>query len=279
MLKEIIYDDVLGRGKTEAVAKEWGSIAAEFESVCSKKKDYTREDITTFLVHLRNRGLRQTTINKYLKPIKLLAQIQGWEFPELSLRQISPDEIWRPILSKKTIGRMIILGRQHCLSDMEFCYLALATTYGLRRTELARLTSSSFLDGHRLAVDTAKGGSKTTHLIPPQIAPYLASFRHYKSDSLTRMFHRIAQKSGISIEAGYGWHSIRRSLATELILSEASSLNVLRFMRWSEASTRGGFGMLVIYAKKDQERVDTDIFRLHPFLPYWEIAELISSSG
>ncbi len=251
-------------------------MVAEFEQVCGEKKSYAREDLTTFLVHLRERGLRQTTINKYLKVIKLLAQIQGWQFPELSLKRINPDEIRRPILSKEAIGRMIILGRQHLLSDTEFCYLALATTYGLRRAELARLNSTSFLNGSQLVVNTAKGGSKTTHIIPSQIAPYLASFRHYESDSLTRVFHRIAQKSGLNIGAGYGWHSIRRSLATELILSDASALNVLRFMRWSEVSTRGGFGMLTIYAKKDQERVDTDILKLHPFLPYWEIASLIS---
>ncbi|GAI64603.1 unnamed protein product, partial [marine sediment metagenome] len=37
----------------------------------------------------------------------------------------------------------------------------------------------------------------------------------------------------------------------------------------SDASTRGEFGMLVIYAKKDQERIDEEIFKIHPFLPYW----------
>lgn len=267
---------MLGRGKTEAIAKEWGAVAAEFEQVCGEKESYTRTDITAFLAHLRERGLRQSTINKDIKAIRLLAQIQGWDFPKLSLKRINPDEIRRPILSKEVIGRMIILGRQHLLSDTEFCCLALATTYGLRRTELAKLNPTSFLNGTQLVVNTAKGGSKTTHLIPPQVVPYLVSFRHYEPDSLTHVFHRIVQKSGLNIGAGYGWHSIRRSLATELILADASALNVLRFMRWSEASTRGEFGMLTIYAKKDQERVDTDIFKLHPFLPYWEIARLIS---
>ncbi|MBA7617877.1 hypothetical protein ES703_25195 [subsurface metagenome] len=27
--------------------------------------------------------------------------------------------------------------------------------------------------------------------------------------------------------------------------------------------------MLTIYAKKDQARIDQQIFRIHPFLPYW----------
>lgn len=269
MLKEIIHNDLMARGKTEPVAKEWGAVAAEFEQVCGLKERYTRADVTAFLAHLRKRGILQSTIDKDLKTIKLLAEIQGWQFPKLSLRRVNPDEVRRTILSKETIGSMITLGKQGLLKDIELCYLALATTYGLRRVEMMRLTPSSFPNEHHLIVDTAKGGSKTTHLIPPQIAPYLGSFKRYEADSLTHMFHRIAQKAGLNTGAGYGWHSIRRSLATELILSEASSLNVLRFMRWSDASTRGEFGMLVIYAKKDQERIDEEIFKIHPFLGYW----------
>jgi len=269
MLKELIYNDLMARGKTEAIAKEWGAVAAEFEQICGSKQSYTRTDVTTFLAHLRKRGLLQSTIAKDLKAIKLLAVIQGWAFPKLSLRRVSPDEIRRTILSKATIGSMITLGKQGLLSDAELCYLALATTYGLRRVEMVRLKPDSFPNEHHLTVDTAKGGSKTIHLIPPQIIPYLSSFRHYEPDSLTHLFHRIAGKCGLDTGVGYGWHSIRRSLATELILSEASSLNVLRFMRWSDASTRGEFGMLVIYARKDQERIDGEIFKIHPFLPFW----------
>lgn len=268
-MRALIYNDLMARGKTEAIAKEWGAVAAEFEQVCGRKERYSRADITAFLAHLRKRGLAQTTINKDLKTIKLLAEIQGWPYPKLSLRRVRPDEIRRTILDKDVLGGIITLGKQGLLSHTELCYLALATTYGLRRIEMVRFTPDSFPNDHHLTVQTAKGGAKTTHLIPPQIAPYLASFRHYEADSLTHMFHRMARKCGLDTTAGYGWHSIRRTLTTELVLAEASTLNVLRFMRWSEASTRGEFGMLPIYARKDQERIDTEIFKMHPFLPYW----------
>jgi len=269
MLRDIVYNELMGLGKTEAVAKEWGAVAAEFEQVCGEKRSYTRADVIAFLAHLRKRGLRHSTIEKDLKAIKVLARAQEWEFPKLPLRRVRPDEIRRTILTKKAVGSIIIMGRQGLLKDIELCYLALATTYGLRRIEMTRLEPSSFLDEHHLVVDTAKGGSRTTHLIPPQIAPYLGCFKHYEADSLTHMFHRIARKCGLNTGAGYGWHSMRRSLATELIMSEASALNVIRFMRWSDASTRGEFGMLTIYAKKDQERIDNDIFKIHPFLDFW----------
>ena len=124
-----------------------------------------------------------------------------------------------------------------------------------------------------MTVPTAKGGKITTHLVPSEIRPYLRHFRHYAPDSLTHMFHRILTKIGLSTTTGFGWHSIRRSLITELVLSEASALNVIRFMRWSEASAKGEFGMLAIYAKGDQARIDKSIFKMHPFLPYWGTGE------
>lgn len=275
-LRELVYNDLVARGKTEAVAKEWGAVAAEFEQVCGLKEKYTRADVTAFVGHLRKRGLLQNTIDKDLKAIKLLAEIQRWgegpqgtDFPKLSLRLVSEDEIRRTILSKNTIGSMITSGKQGLLSDIELCYLALDTTFGLRRVEMVRLKPASFPDERHLIVDTAHGGRRTIHTIPSEIAPYLSSFRHYEADSLTHMFHRIASKLGLDTGAGYGWHSIRRSLATEFILSEASALNVVRFMRWSETSVRREFGMLAIYAKKDQARIDEEIFKIHPFLPYW----------
>lgn len=269
MLRDLVYNDLIARGKTEVTAREWGSIAGEFERLCSEKESYTRTDVTAFLVYLRKKGLLQSTINKDLKAIKLLAQIQGWEFPKLSLRKVAKDEVRRTILSKNVVCSIINLGRRGLLSDTELCYLALSTTYGLRRVEMARLDPSSF-SHNRLLVNTAKGGTKTKHLIPPQIAPYLTHFKPYGAASLTTMFHHIARKCGLDTRSGYGWHSIRRALATELILSDASALNVMRFMRWSESSTQGEFGMLAIYSKRDQERIDKAIFMIHPFLPSWE---------
>lgn len=267
MLKELIFNDLIARGKTEATAKEWAAVAAEFEQLCKKKKRYKRGDVTTFLAHLRKRGLLQSTIDKDLKAIKLLSQVQGWEFPKLSMRRVSPDEVSRPILDNGHIQRLIKAG-QNCLSGPELCFLALATTYGLRRVEMARLRPSDLSAG-TITVNTAKEGPKTIHLVPPEIAPYLACFRPYKEDSLTHMFHGILLKTGLRCGRGFGWHSVRRALATELLLSNASALNVLRFMRWSDNSTRGEFNILAIYAKKDQARIDEEIFKLHPFIGLW----------
>ena len=73
MLRQLVYNKLMALGKTKAVAKEWGAVAAEFEQRCGEKQSYIRADVIAFLAHLRKRGLRQSTIDKDLKAIKIVA--------------------------------------------------------------------------------------------------------------------------------------------------------------------------------------------------------------
>jgi hypothetical protein len=86
---------------------------------------------------------------------------------------------------------------------------------------------------------------------------------------MTRVFQRIMSKVGLGVSRGYGWHSIRRALATELALRDVSALNILRFMRWSDGGVKGEFGMPVIYARCEQDKIDKSVFEVHPFLSAW----------
>lgn len=63
--------------------------------------------------------------------------------------------------------------------------------------------------------------------------------------------------------------SIRRALATELVLRDVSALNILRFMRWSYTNLKGELGILDINAKCEQAKIDKSIFEVHPFLSAW----------
>lgn len=266
-LADMIYADLVGRGKEVDTAQHWRTWTERFETVCGIKEKYDRQDVIKFLAWEREQGFTQNSINTHLRPIKLLAQIQGWDFPKLSMKKVRDEDITRTIFTKEQVISLIQMGRQ-LLEPKELSYLALATIYGLRREELGKPDEPEITDG-KVTIHTVKGGPKTTHLIPPEISPYLEHFKPYTTDYMTYMFRGILYKTGLRVGAGYGWHSIRRSLATELLLSEASALNILRYMRWSEAALKQEFGMLVIYAKKDQARIDKQIFRIHPFLPYW----------
>ena len=84
------------------------------------------------------------------------------------------------------------------------------------------------------------------------------------------VFRRIIKKLGLALPGeNYGWHTIRRELATELLYRDVSLINVVRFMRWSDGTVKGEFGMLAVYGKRNQEEIDRSVFTVHPFLPIW----------
>jgi hypothetical protein len=106
--------------------------------------------------------------------------------------------------------------------------------------------------------------------VPAEIEAYLAAYESTGVRYMSRIFRRIIRKVGIALPSGnYGWHAIRRGLATELLYRDVSLINVVRFLRWSDGNVKGGFGMLTIYGKRNQEEVDASVFRVHPFLNIW----------
>jgi hypothetical protein len=264
-LAEKVYMDLMARGKDIETARCWRRWTMKFEVCCGTKSKYERDDVIRYLSCLREQGYRQSSIDVMVRPLKLLAEIQGWNFPRLAMPKVRDGDISRPILSYEEVCRMIRRGKE-VLSERELAYLALSSTYGLRREELRGLGR---IDG-KVTVETVKGGPVTTHLVPDEIRPYLGGYERTGVRYMSFIFRRIVEKLGIS-SAGenYGWHAIRRSLATELLYRDVSLINVVRFMRWSDGSVKGEFGMLAIYGKRNQEEVDRSVFKVHPFLPIW----------
>ncbi|GAI86401.1 unnamed protein product, partial [marine sediment metagenome] len=234
-LAEMIYNDLVGRrGSSHDTAQHWKTWTERFEQVCGIKEKYDRSDVVKFLAWERTQDFSQNSINTHLRPIKLLAQIQDWPFPKLSMRKVRDEDITRTTFSKEQVISLIQMGRQ-LLTPKEISFLALSTTYGLRREEMSKPEPPDMADG-KITIHTIKGGPETTHLIPPEIVPYLDSFSPYGKDYMSHLFLKMLYKTGIRVGAGYGWHSIRRALITDLVLAEASVINMMRFMRWSEGS-------------------------------------------
>jgi len=262
---EKVYMDLVARGKDSETARRWRHLVARFELCCGSKSKYDRDDVIRYLCCLREQGYRQSSIDVMVRPVKLLAQIQGWSFPRLVMPKVRESDVSRPILSYEEIGLMIRRGKE-VLSDRELAYLALSTTYGLRREELSGLGR---IDG-RVTVNTVKGGPVTTHVVPVEMKPYLTGYERTGVRYMSSVFHRIVRKLSIPLPSGNcGWHAIRRGLATELLYRDVSLINIVRFMRWSDGSVKGQFGMLAIYGRRNQEEVDRSVFRVHPFLRMW----------
>jgi integrase len=264
---ELIYHDLIARGRRVETARRWRSLVQRFEACCGVKDSYDRADVVKFIAELRQEGMKQSSINARLKALRLLCQIQNWDggFPRLAMPKVKDSEVSRPVLTLDEVVHIISKAKQVC-SERELGFLAAASVYGLRREEIGTL---EVCDGH-IKVHTAKDGEVAFQIIPDAIKDYMKGYRACKDVRyMTRVFQSIISKVGLEVNKGYGWHSIRRALATELVLRDVSALNILRFIRWSDGSVKGEFGMLVIYAKHEQDKIDKSIFEVHPFLSAW----------
>jgi len=265
-----IKNDLLARGKTKECAQRWKRSTERFEEVCGVKEKYTRDDVIAYLGWCREQGLLQSSIEIMLRPLRLIADIQGWTYPKLDMKKVKDSEIYRPMLSKEEIARAIEVGKE-VLTGEERALLALSTVYGLRRGEMALPNEPVIdVDACTVRINTAKGGEVITHLIPKEIRTYLSEYVPLSNGYIAVKFRKIMRRVGVKRGWRYGWHTIRRTLVTELLLSEVSSVTVHRFMRWSDGSLKGNFGVMMMYAKKDQARIDSEIFKVHPFLRYWK---------
>ncbi len=282
-LADVICKDLMARGKKSDTVLRWRTWAERFEAVAGIKAKCTRNDVVDYLEWCRRQGFAQNSINTMLRPLKLLSQIQGWQFPKLAMKKVEETEVHRPMFKREEVEEMIRVGKQR-LNERELAVLAMSTIYGMRRGEMARPNEpdiklerievenngSGMVEfGGKIKVYTTKGGPKTEHLIPKEVAVYLEDFEPYCIGKMSSEFRQMIARMDIRCSSGYGWHSIRRCLATELLLANVSMLNIVRFMRWSDALVKGSFSMLALYARKDQTRIDVEIFKNHPFLKCW----------
>lgn len=260
-----IYMDLVARGKREPTARIWRVWVERFEDANGEKDSYSREDVLRYLLALRELKVKQNSINTMLKPIKLLWQVLDLgSFPRLSMVKVRKEDIDRPVFSVDDIKQMIVVGKEKLLPN-QLADLALATTYGLRRAEMCELDREDMLSNGHVKIKTLKGGQTVSQVIPNEIREYLKGYEQMSIGGMNHMFDSICSKTGLKDRIRYGWHSIRRSLATELVMKEASIINIIRFMRWSDKSVSNELGMLAIYAMKDQDAIDRQIFSVHPF--------------
>jgi hypothetical protein len=216
---ERVYEDLVARGKREDTARRWRAFIQRFEACCGVKDAYKRDDLIKFLALLRREGMKQNTINTRIRALKLLSRIQNWDggFPRLAMPNVRDSDIYRPAFGREDVCWMIERAKE-CCSARELSFLAFATVYRLRREEIGTLEVGKGV----VKVNTAKGGVVTTDIIPDEIKGYIRGYRGCRDVRyMTRVFRRIVGKVGL-VPGGkyYGWHSIRRALATELLIIE-----------------------------------------------------------
>jgi len=258
-------------------------VARNFLEFSDGRRD--KEAVLEFLESFRRRGYRENSLRTIFAIVRALYKRNDWDWPFARAEGPSPseEEIEAPALDPSVIVEMIQAAKKNILSPLEAAYLALSTTYGLRRVEMMELKSQDInLKDRTIHIMTAKHGRERTHLIPEQIIPYLSkySFKDHLSEyKMFILFIAIEYKIGLEHIPRVGWHSIRRTLNT-LLLDQLPQNIVMSFLRWKQRTSsfmpyrysairfvgRGGIATKVVGEFKE---VDQKVFSVHPFLSSW----------
>lgn len=249
--------------------------------------DFSRQAVEAHLSSLRDRGYADGTIHQVWSCLRRFYNVNGIEWPYRKgegpvVRELA---VHAPALDPKLVVKCIRMAKEGVLDKVETRLLALSTTYGLRRAELA--TVGRPRDG-LIYVETAKHGRQRYHLVPNEILEYIDGPPIMSVWKVTRAWHQIQEKTGIavlreeSLKHGepweVGWHAIRRILNRLLIDAGLPIPTVMDFLRWKRSQTSMplryysatviGEGRRITIDAQDRE-IDMAVFEVHPFLKVW----------
>lgn len=218
----------------------------------------TQEDVLRYIASRNAQASKQKSF--FILKRLFEANEWTWPFPPRSAPRITDQEQIQ--LPPESIHALV----QGVKSDQPRFYLALSTTYGLRRVELGNTTDKNFTKG-RLHLRAVKGGTERNHMIPKEIARVVRRppTRPVSAMRMSQVFVEAAEEAGVEVPRGAGWHSIRRALISMLSLSCPEAV-VVRFMGWKSG---GGPRIMYTYARPQPQDVDEVVFHHHPFLGYW----------
>ncbi len=256
--------------------------------------DLDRETILGFMNHLKHaHAYSEGSINLVFRIIRtlfkrseLLLYQEGieWPFAHGEAPTISEDAIVAPALHPKTIIRMIKAVREY--GDLaEMAFLALSSTYGLRRVEMIGLTNKDVrIKDRTIHIATAKHGRERTHVIPEEIIPFLRGYNFDQKISeffLFTLWYRFEYRIKLQHTPQVGFHSIRRTVNT-LLARKLPDITVKSFLRHKQKTsadmTYRYSAITFVGEEEDTKEVvggallaDTDVFAegVHPFVEYW----------
>ncbi len=242
----------------------------------------TAGDFRRYFIYRREHNISERTLRTEFFHLKKLALSNDWGWPfTKDDTPYSEEEPFQPPLMPEDIEKLI--KAQHLYLKSERFFLAVSTTWGSRREEMARIKKRDY-DIDSILIRTAKHGQRVRHLIPDVLKPIFEAYRprQHNPATLSYMFHRVCHKAGVKVEKGYGFHSIRRTLRTLLewrLAENRLPLSLVAdYQGWSKTTkgiAYGGAPMLGVYAhlevvSSDPFAVDRLVYPVHPFLGFWK---------
>lgn len=263
------FEESIPAWRSESTKIRYPLLVGHFIDFVGVKSTYDRTDAMKFLNHIVKSGMSSNYARWAYYVLRNFYKSLGIEFP-LTSRELpplhGPGEINAPVFSSDYVGKLISAVKKKGDAGMK-AYLALSTTYGFRRMELARMSNSA-ISNSLLRVQSVKGGELREHIIPDDVSPYINGFKFKKvsDQTLTNIFHRMQGLAGLPQNLGDGYHSIRRSLITELLAAGVPIHIVYSFIGWKLSSKLGIMG---VYTRPDPKMRDEMVMSHHPFLNFW----------
>jgi len=255
--------------------------------------DFSRENIDKYLEHIRRKKkYSDGSVNFAFRVVRTMfgrseksLKEEGFEWPYRRGESpiIREDKIQAPALHPNTIARLIQTVKEDSRPEIA-AFLALSTTYGLRRVEMAGLTNADIrLKDKSIHIATAKHGRERTHLIPEEIIPYLKKYDFDKEVSnfgLFTLWYQLEHTIGLPHTNQVGWHSIRRCLNT-LLLRKLPEVSVMSFLRWKQRTSSHmpfRYSAITFVGEEGESTeavgealaVDSEMFHSRPCLEDWK---------
>ena len=257
-------EDLLGLGLSKGTIRVYCATCNQFMQHQKGTPDH--HDALRFLGKMRETSKGNTRRVAYYA-LRALFKSMSLAF-DVPPPKIDP-QVDRPCLTKQQIQTLIAWAKAKGTAT-EKAYLVLSTLYGLRRSELVNISPGDVDEG-TIMIWTKKGGPPRKHLIPDPVTPIIyAAYEEWGSLSETAasiLFKAILIQSGLGFQKNFGWHSIRRTLRTELLRNKVDTLIAHQFMRWSLG--RSPLAIDMVYIDLEDTEIDNTVFKNHPFLSFW----------
>jgi len=231
-------------------------------------EEWDRSLVIRFMKKLDKEGYSKGTQRLIYTITKRVFDAAGvpWLMGKRGAPKVQPSDVLKPTLELEQVSIMVDAAKKGKLASDETAFLALSTTLGLRREELVRIGKEHIdYEAGRIYVLTCKGGIERHQLLAPEIIPYLKGHdftKPYSLATMSKIYRSIELKAGIEHQDTAGWHSFRRALDTVLV--QWNYIYCKIFLRWKLTGD-----MALAYVTLDPLKVDEEVFKHHPFLPFW----------
>lgn len=243
--------------------------------------ELNRDNTQAYLDYLREYGYAPGTVKLFWSILHrfFIVNKLEWPFKNREAPRVPEQEKYAPALDPDLIREYIALARAGKLSQRTTAFLALSTIYGLRAIELREVRKADIdIKSKSILIHTAKHGRERWHKLPDEIVPYIENYDwppvsyHW----IRKSFFEIEEAAGQEHQEEIGFHSIRRTVDTELGLV-CKELVVHRFLRWADTSMAQRYTAYHYIGREgvkhnvggDDLSGDSIIFANHPFIKVW----------